>query len=106
MSDNDVPVVDDTAHSRFVVEQEGRIAHLVYRAGGGQLVLTHTEVPATLGGRGIGGRLVRAAAERAAREGLTVSPWCSYARKWLEDHPDVAEEITIDWTSPPQGRRP
>jgi len=57
----------------------------------------HTEVPETLGGR-IGGRLVRAAVERAGASGETVLPWCPYVRKWLQNHPDVASRVVIDWS--------
>src|SRR5262249_35231545 len=67
-----------------------------------RLVLLHTEVPAALGGRGLGGRLVRAAVERASGEGLTVVPLCPFARTWLERHPDVAENVTVDWGEPPE----
>jgi uncharacterized protein len=94
-------IVDDVASSRFVHVEEGHEAELVYRAEGGRLVLVHTGVPDELGGRGLGGRLVRAAIERAARTGETVAPWCPFARKWLQDHPDEVTTITIDWSPPP-----
>ena len=34
--------------------------------------------------------------------GVTVLPWCPYARSWLEKHPDEAARITIDWSDPPE----
>jgi predicted GNAT family acetyltransferase len=89
-------VVDDVAHHRFVLAQDGARAQLVYRLNGNQLVLVHTEVPEQLAGRGIGGRLVRAAVDRAAADGLTVLPSCPYARKWLQDHPDAAATVHLD----------
>ena len=95
-------VRDDPGKSRLVVEQNGAEAELVYRRNGDRLILVHTGVPAELAGRGVGGQLVRAAVERAAAEGLTVVPWCPYARKWLEDHPDAAAAVTVDWEAPPQ----
>ena len=61
-------------------------------------MLAHTEVPDALGGRGLGGRLVQAAAGRARRTGETVLPSCPYARKWLKNHPEIAAGITIDWS--------
>lgn len=99
MSGADRPeqVVDDVDHDRFVYEQDGALAELVYRRRGDRMAIMHTEVPDELSGRGIAGRLVRAAVDRAADEGLTVVPWCPYARKWLEDHPDVADGVTIEW---------
>ena len=94
------PVVDDAAHARLLVEEDGALAQLGYRRNGGRLILVHMEVPDDIGGRGIAGRLVRAAVEWAGRDGLTLVPWCPYARRWLEDRPDVADSVTIDWTPP------
>jgi uncharacterized protein len=97
---SDVPqVTDNQAEGRFELEAEGHAAELVYRRNGKRLVLIHTEVPAELGGRGLGGRLVSAAVDRAAREALTVVPLCPFARGWLERHPDVAARATVDWGS-------
>jgi predicted GNAT family acetyltransferase len=95
-------VVDNVARDQFVFESEGAIAHLDYEVEDGRLILIHTEVPEELGGRGIAGRLVQAGAARAARDGLTVAPWCPYARRWLRDHPDVAATVVIDWSEPPR----
>ena len=50
-------------------------------------------------GRGIGGRLVTAAVDRAAHEGLTLVPLCPFARGWLERHPEAASRAVIDWDS-------
>ena len=97
-------VIDDMPHSRFLYREDGNHAQLVYRVNGSRLILTHTETPEALRGRGIAGRLVRAAVERAAATGETVVPWCPYARKWLEDHPDDAARIAIDWSSLPAAR--
>jgi predicted GNAT family acetyltransferase len=80
---------------------DGAEPHLRYRREADRLVLEHTEVPEALGGRGIAGALVRFAVGTAARDGLTVAPWCPYARRWLREHPDVAATVTIDWTAPP-----
>ena len=106
MTDTGSPLVcDDPRQSRLVVEQDGAEAELVYRRNGNRLVLVHTGVPEQLGGRGIGGRLVRAALERAASEDLTVVPRCPYARKWIKDHPDAAAGLTVDWQSGEDERR-
>ena len=101
----DVEIRDDPERERFVFEDGGAVAKLEYRATPGILVLVHTEVPESMGGRGVGGRLVRAAVDRAAREGATLVPWCPFARRWLQEHPDEAATVTIDWTEPPGARR-
>lgn len=94
-------IVEDTQEQRFVYREDGMEGELAYRVNGGRLILAHTEVPEALGGRGVGGRLVRAAVDRAAARGETVVPWCPFARAWLERHPDEAARVTVDW-SPPQ----
>ena len=90
-------VIDNTDASRFELRADGWLAELVYRIRGDRLVLVHTEVPVELEGRGIGGRLVTAAVDRAAREGLTLVPLCPFARDWLERHPEAASKAVIDW---------
>ena len=92
-------VIDNTDASRFELRADGWLAELIYHVRGDRLVLIHTEVPVELEGRGIGGRLVTAAVDRAAREGLTVVPLCPFARGWLERHPDAASRAVIDWDS-------
>jgi len=92
-------VTDNQAGSRFEIRDGGYLAELIYRRNGKRLVLIHTEVPAGLEGRGVGGRLVTAAVGRAVRDGLTIVPLCPFARGWLERHPDTAAQATIDWTA-------
>jgi hypothetical protein len=90
-------VIDLPEQGRFELDADGHVAELAYRVVGDRLVLIHTEVPVALGGRGIGGRLVRAAVERAAADGLTIVPRCPFARRWLERHPDEAGTVPVDW---------
>ena len=94
-------VTDDREDSRFEIAADGEVAELVYRRRADRLVLVHTGVPDALAGHGLGGQLVKAAVERAARERLTLVPLCSFARDWLERHPDVAATVNIDWGAPP-----
>ena len=94
-------VIDDQDQSRFVVVMDGAVAELTYRRRADRLVLIHTGVPDQLAGRGIGGQLVRAAVDRAAKERLTLVPVCPFARDWLERHPDVADTVDVDWGAPP-----
>jgi predicted GNAT family acetyltransferase len=95
---SDAPqVTDNQAESRFEFDTDGHVAVLMYRRNGKRLVLIHTDVPAELEGQGIGGRLVVAAIDRAAREGLTIVPLCPFAHSWLERHADQAARVAIDW---------
>jgi predicted GNAT family acetyltransferase len=90
-------VTDNQAEARFELDTDGHVAVLMYRRNGKRLVLIHTDVPVELEGRGIGGLLVEAAIDRAARDGLTIVPLCPFARSWLERHADQAARAPIDW---------
>jgi predicted GNAT family acetyltransferase len=98
----DERVTDNRAGSRFELQAGGAVAELMYRRRADRLVLVHTEVPDSIGGHGIGGRLVQAAVDRALSEGLTVVPLCPFARSWLERHPETASAVNVDWGEPPE----
>jgi predicted GNAT family acetyltransferase len=90
-------VIDNVAEERFELTEDGHLAELVYHVHGDRLTLIHTEVPDELGGRGLGGVLVRAALARATRDHLTIVPSCPFARSWLEKHGDAIGDVTIEW---------
>lgn len=90
-------VTDNPGASRLELPSGGELAVLTYRIRAGRLVLMHTAVPDALGGRGLGGTLVRAAIARAARDQLTLVPACPFARGWLERHRDQAARVRVDW---------
>ena len=80
---------------RFTHSEDGHEAELTYTVEGDQMTLVHTGVPDELGGKGIGGQLVEQAVAHAREHGLTVVPQCSYARSWIEKHPDRVEGVTV-----------
>jgi Predicted acetyltransferase len=82
------PIHHDLAGRRFVVVSDGQEARLDYEREGDTLAITHTFVPAAIGGRGVAGCLVRAALAFARAQGLRVRPACAYADAWMRRHPD------------------
>lgn len=80
-------VAHDRAGQRFVAVHDGHEAWLDYTVAGDVLAITHTIVPAAIGGRGIAGELVRTALEYARAARLRVRPACSYAEGWMRRHP-------------------
>lgn len=82
-----VEVVHNPSRNRFEATVDGELCRLEYRLEGSVMVIHHTEVPAALGGRGLGGLLVAAALDFARANALKVSPTCSYAREWMNRHP-------------------
>ena len=81
-------IAHDPANQRFTTEVDGQAGYLEYERAGDVMVITHTIVPPSIGGRGIASDLVRAALEHAKAEGLKVDPRCSYADAWMRKHPE------------------
>jgi len=52
----------------------------------GVMTITHTDVPAEVGGRGVASALVQTAMEAARKHGWKVMPACSYADVWMKRH--------------------
>jgi hypothetical protein len=90
-------IVDNPSEGRIEAEVDQVRAELDYRVVRGRLVMVHTEVPAELAGKGLGGHLVAAAVDKAVREGLTVVPVCPFATFWLRRHPEAAAKVAIEW---------
>lgn len=79
------------AAHRFNTVVEGYEALLDYHLDGDQMVITHTNVPDAIGGRGIASELVHAAFEHARGQGWRVRPQCSYTAAWAERHPEYSQ---------------
>lgn len=71
----------------------GQMAILAYDERNERMVLTHTEVPASHEGKGLGSQLVKAAANDARERGLKIVPQCSYARTWFERHREQGDVL-------------
>jgi predicted GNAT family acetyltransferase len=74
---------------RFEAIVDGESCVADYRLTGDVMSITHTEVPPRLGGRGIAAALTQAALEHARAAGLKVRPLCSYARAYMQRHPET-----------------
>src|ERR1700675_1677251 len=81
----------DTGAHRFTTEVDGSHAELDYTLADGVMTITHTRVPPAIGGRGIAAQLMEAALGAARAAGWSVNPACSYAKAYLEKHPQGAE---------------
>jgi predicted GNAT family acetyltransferase len=81
-------ITHDPERRRLQTSVEGKVCVLDYVLDGTVMIITHTEVPPEVGGRGIAAALVRTALELARDVGWSVSPACSYAAAWMQRHPE------------------
>ena len=76
------------ARNRYELEMDGHLAVAVYTLAPGVITFVHTEVPAALGGRGVGTALARGALEDVRRQGLKVVVRCSFVRAFMAKNPE------------------
>ncbi len=79
-------ITNNTLKHRFETEIGPKTAFLNYREATGQITFTHTEVPESLNGRGIGTTLVKAGLDYAAEKKLTVVPQCPFVADFIRAH--------------------
>lgn len=84
-------VVDNRNEHRFELNVDGHIAAAYYKRAGNVITFNHTEVPAELGGKGIGSKLVKAALDQVRAVGLKVVAQCPFVKGWIDKHPDYAD---------------
>ncbi len=84
-------VKDNPAASRFEMASGDSTAFVDHRRAGDRIVLTHTEVPEALSGRGVGSKLVRGALDAVRAEGLKVVPRCEFVAAYFDRHPEYRD---------------
>jgi predicted GNAT family acetyltransferase len=84
----------NTARHRFELETEGHTALAFYQLADGVMTFTHTEVPAALGGRGVGSKLIESALRSAREQGLKVVAQCPFVAAYLRKHPEFNDLLT------------
>jgi uncharacterized protein len=84
-------ITHNAAAARFEARVDTQLCLAAYRREGDVMVMTHTEVPPALQGRGIAAALVRQALATARADGLRVRPACSYVRSYMRRHADTQD---------------
>jgi predicted GNAT family acetyltransferase len=84
---------DNKAQSRFELDVGGALAFANYRLAPGKVIITHTETPRALRGRGIASTLVKGALELIRADGLKVVAGCSFVMDYLDRHPEFADLV-------------
>ena len=87
----DLEVVNHDAEQRFELHSDGKLAYLSYHQHPDRIILIHTEVPKELEGRGIGGKLAKAALDYARERKLKVVARCPFVAEYIKRHPEYAD---------------
>jgi uncharacterized protein len=84
-------VRDNRALSRFELDVEGGLAFANYRLTPSAVIITHTETPRELRGRGIASELVEGALQLIRADGRKVVAGCGFVVDYLRKHPEYAD---------------
>lgn len=87
-------VENNKSENRFQTEVDGFLAFIDYALNETTITLIHTEVPAELGGKGLGGKVVKAALDYARDQGLKVIPQCPFVAHYIEKHKEY--EVLVE----------
>ena len=86
-------VRDNKPLSRFELDAEGELAFANYRLTPSAVIITHTETPRGLRGRGIASDLVKGALHLIRADGLKVIAGCGFVVDYLHKHPEFADLV-------------
>jgi uncharacterized protein len=86
----DPQVADNTSENRFEMPVGDALAVAYYRDENGRVVLTHTEVPQELSGRGLGSKLAKGVFEHLRANGRRVVARCPFMAAYAGRHPEYA----------------
>src|SRR5215471_3801119 len=86
-------VRDNKANSRFELDVEGGVAFANYRLTPQAVIITHTETPRALRGRGIASELVKGALDLIRADGHKVIAGCGFVVDYLRKHPEEADRV-------------
>jgi uncharacterized protein len=84
-------VKDNPATSRFEMASGGAVAFVEYKREGHRIVLTHTEVPEAMSGKGVGSTLARSVLDSIRAEGGKVVPRCEFVAAYIGRHPEYRD---------------
>jgi predicted GNAT family acetyltransferase len=86
-------VVNNPSQHRYELAVQGKVAFANYRLTPGIVIITHTETPRELRGRGIASELVKGTLEIIRAEGLKVVAGCGFVVDYLRKHPEFADLV-------------
>ncbi|CAM4346448.1 GNAT family N-acetyltransferase [Zobellia roscoffensis] len=90
-----IPLVNKQGEKgRFEIDIDGQIAFMEYMISKQNIIyLTHTEVPSSLGGQGVGSALVSKVFEFIEESGMKMAPLCPFVAAYIKRHPEKGEAM-------------
>jgi len=84
-------VRDNKPLGRFELDVDGALAFANYRVTPQAVIITHTETPRALRGRGIASELIKGSLDLIRADGHKVIAGCGFVVDFLYKHPEYAD---------------
>ena len=98
MTDASPIIRDNPDRRRFEIDLgDGLFAFAEYTLPEGKIIFTHTEVPPSHEGQGLGTALIEAGLASARERGLKVIPICPFFAAYMKDHAEVQDLLESSW---------
>lgn len=81
-------VRNNEERQRYELVEQGHLAFAEYEIADGVITFTHTIVPQSLQGMGVGSRLILGALTDTRTRGLKVRPQCTFVAAYIARHPE------------------
>ena len=85
---NKIPLINDKSSRQFEMEVEGRTAKVEYELNGTKMFLTHSNIPKSLIGKGVGAALVEKVFAYIEENNLKLVPMCAHVTAHLREYPE------------------
>lgn len=87
--ETDYELIDNEERHQYELHIEKYTPRMEYiKSKNGEIYLTHTEVPAPLGGKGIGSQFAEKVLKDIERQGLRLVPLCPFVAGYIHKHPE------------------
>jgi len=88
MPDSGYTVLDNARENRLEIRLGDQVAYAEYQIDPQRITFTHTRVPETLRGKGLGTQLIKAGLSLAVERKLKIVPKCPFFAAYLRAHPE------------------
>lgn len=79
--------------NRYELTVDGATAVAEYELRDGKVVFTHTNVPESMAGKGVGSALAKGALSDVRAQGKKALPLCSFIDGYIKRHPDYVDLV-------------
>jgi uncharacterized protein len=83
-----IDITDNKTSSRFEMIVDGKISYIEYILARNKIILTHTEVPAQLEGKGVASAMIKKTLKHIEETGRKLVPLCPFVAAYVKRHPE------------------